>query len=91
MLLGFVHWEVIPDEIYFSSDNQLAGRVKVITGYTIVLDSRIRVESHAFHPPPLRSEGGCPRGLRLPTHVINKLDIYSDTLKNSRLLFISIW
>ena len=28
--LGFVHWEIIPDEVYFSGTNQPAGRVESI-------------------------------------------------------------
>ena len=44
-LLGFVHWEIIPDEVYFSGTNQPAGRVEAIKGYTLALDGRIQVES----------------------------------------------
>ena len=43
--LGFVHWKIIPDEVYFSGTNQPAGRVESITGYTLALDGRIQVES----------------------------------------------
>ena len=43
--LGFVHWEIIPDEVYFSGTNQPAGRVESIKGYTLALDGRIQVES----------------------------------------------
>ncbi len=43
--LGFAHWKIIPDEVYFSGTNQPAGRVESITGYTLALDGRIQVES----------------------------------------------
>jgi len=43
--LGFVHWEIIPDEVYFSGTNQPVGRVESIQGYTLVLDGRVQVES----------------------------------------------
>ena len=43
-LLGFVHWEIIPDEVYFSGTNQPVGRVESIKGYTLALDGRIQIE-----------------------------------------------
>ena len=44
-LLGFVHWEIIPDEVYFSGTNQPVGRVESIKGYTLALDGRIQIET----------------------------------------------
>ena len=41
--LGFVHWKIIPDEVYFSGTNQPAGRVESITGYTLALLSLIHI------------------------------------------------
>ena len=43
--LGFIRWEIIPDEVYFGGTNQPAGRVESIKGYTLVLDGRLNVES----------------------------------------------
>ena len=43
--VGYVHWEIIPDEVYFGGTNQPAGRVESIKGYTLALDGRIQVES----------------------------------------------
>jgi len=42
--LGFMRWEIIPDEVYFGGTNQPAGRVESIRGYTVALDGRIDVE-----------------------------------------------
>ena len=42
--LGFVHWKIIPDEVYFSGTNQPVGRVESIKGYTLALDGRIQIE-----------------------------------------------
>ncbi len=44
-LLGFVHWEIIPDEVYFSGTIQPVGRVESIKGYTLALDGRIQIET----------------------------------------------
>ena len=43
--LGFIRWEIIPDEVYFGGTNQPAGRVESVMGYTLVLDGRLNVES----------------------------------------------
>jgi len=43
--LGFVHWEVIPDEVHFGGTNQPVGRVKSIQGYTLAMDGRVQIES----------------------------------------------
>ena len=43
--LGFIRWEIVPDEVYFGGTNQPAGRVESIKGYTLVLDGRLNVES----------------------------------------------
>ena len=43
--LGFIRWEIIPDEVYFGGTNQPAGRVESIKGYTLALDGRLNVES----------------------------------------------
>ena len=42
--LGFVRWEIIPDEIYFRGTNQPIGRVESIDGYTLAVDGRVDVE-----------------------------------------------
>ena len=42
--LGFIRWEIIPDEVYFDGTNQPAGRVESIRGYTVALDGRLDVE-----------------------------------------------
>ena len=42
--LGFIRWEIIPDEVYFGGTNQPAGRVESIRGYTVALDGRLDVE-----------------------------------------------
>ena len=42
--LGFVRWEIIPDEIYFRGTNQPIGRVESIDGYTLSVDGRVEVE-----------------------------------------------
>ena len=42
--LGFMRWEIIPDEVYFGGTNQPAGRVESIRGYTVALDGRLDVE-----------------------------------------------
>ena len=41
--LGFVQWEIIPDEIYFRGTNQPVGRVESIDGYTLAVDGRVDV------------------------------------------------
>jgi len=43
--LGFIRWEIIPDEIYFRGTNQPVGRVESIDGYTLAVDGRVDVES----------------------------------------------
>ncbi|MEE2947530.1 MAG: hypothetical protein VX392_04360 [Verrucomicrobiota bacterium] len=42
--LGFIRWEIIPDEVYFGGTNQPVGRVESIRGYTVALDGRLDVE-----------------------------------------------
>ena len=42
--LGFIRWEIIPDEIYFRGTNQPIGRVESIDGYTLAVDGRVDVE-----------------------------------------------
>jgi hypothetical protein len=41
--LGFVRWEIIPDEVLAGGTNQPVGRVESIRGYTLLLDGRIDV------------------------------------------------
>ena len=40
--LGFIRWEIIPDEVYFGGTNQPSGRVESIRGYTLALDGKLR-------------------------------------------------
>ena len=42
--LGFIRWEIIPDEVHFSGPNQPIGRVESIKGYPLALDGRLDVE-----------------------------------------------
>ena len=43
--LGFIRWEIIPDEVHFSGTNQPIGRVESIRGYTLALDGRLDIET----------------------------------------------
>ncbi len=43
--IGFIRWEIIPDEIYFRGTNQPIGRVESIDGYTLSVDGRLQIES----------------------------------------------
>ena len=43
--LGFIRWEIIPDEVHFSGINQPIGRVESIRGYTLALDGRLDIET----------------------------------------------
>lgn len=42
--IGFIRWEIIPDEIYFRGTNQPVGRVESIDGYTLSVDGRLQLE-----------------------------------------------
>ena len=42
--IGFIRWEIIPDEVYFRGTNQPIGRVESIDGYTLSVDSRLQLE-----------------------------------------------
>jgi len=42
--IGFIRWEIIPDEIYFRGTNQPVGRVESIDGYTLSVDGRLKLE-----------------------------------------------
>ena len=42
--IGFIRWEIIPDEIYFRGTNQPIGRVESIDGYTLSVDGRLQLE-----------------------------------------------
>ena len=43
--IGFIRWEIIPDEVYFRGTNQPIGRVESIDGYTLSVDSRLQLEN----------------------------------------------
>ena len=42
-MLGYLRWEVIPDEEFFDGEGQPEGRVKTVRGYTLRLDGSVNL------------------------------------------------